>query len=370
MQHLNRRRNPKLWGAFALVCMTAACGRGGQPGSASSAVSNDVWAVVGNTQITRDEVDKAYRVSVQPTPTPPSEEEILTVKLGIVDELINQEILIARAASSNLTVTDAEVDTAFAERKGALTDEAFQLQVSQAGLTVDDVKRGLRRELIVRKVVDRDITPKVTVTDEDIAAFYNSNRAQFNLTEPQYRLAQIVVTPTRDQQVNNRMRDDAATAADARRKVDMLTERLRGGGDFGEIAMDYSEDPQSAVRGGDLGYVPASALDQVAPQLKDAVLKMKPGSVSTVSINGNYTILVMVSQEAAGQRDLNAQSVKDSIREVLQGRREQLIRTAYINAARADTKIVNNLAHMVIDGKLPAKTVAAAVPAATTPAKP
>ena len=69
-------------------------------------------------------------------------------------------------------------------------------------------------------------------------------------TEP---LASVVVTPVRDQQVANRTGDDAATPQAAAEKVKMLMERLKAGANFAELAMGYSEDPETAPRGGDLG---------------------------------------------------------------------------------------------------------------------
>jgi peptidyl-prolyl cis-trans isomerase SurA len=186
-----------------------------------------------------------------------------------------------------------------------------------------------------------------------VAAFYEANKAQFNLTEDAYHVAQIVVTPERDPNVNNRTGDDAATPEQAARKAQMLTERLKAGMPFAELARDYSEDPQSAPRGGDMGFLPLSALRQVPPALRDAVLKSKPGTVSGVSAGGMHSLVLVVEHEAAGQRDLPA--VRDRILANLKGRKEQLLRTAYLSAIRSEAKVQNLVARQVIDGqgKLP-----------------
>jgi peptidyl-prolyl cis-trans isomerase SurA len=116
--------------------------------------------------------------------------------------------------------------------------------------------------------------------------------------------------------------------------------------------MDYSEDPQSAEQGGDLGFVPASALSRVAPQLRDAVLKMEPGHVSTVTVGQVHTILALVSKELAGQRSLDTPTVRESIRDLLKSRQQELMRTAYIAAARADAKVTNYLAQRILSGEV------------------
>jgi peptidyl-prolyl cis-trans isomerase SurA len=331
-----------------LVVLIAACGR---TPAAPRTLAPDIWATVDDRSISRDDVERTYRLTVQPQPTPPSDEEALNVKLNLLEELINQDLLVAKAAAGGLQVTDGEVDAAYAEQRGTQTDAQFLLQLSQRNATADDVKRQLRRSLLAQKLIDRDVAAKIAVTDTEITAFYNQNRAQFNIPEQQYRIAQIVITPVRDAQVNNRMSDDASTPAEAARKAEMLVARLKAGADFGPLAMDYSEDPQTAAQGGDLGFVPASALDRAPAPLKQAVLRMQPGTVTTVPINGAFTILMLVSREAAGQREVGDPSVQTSIRDMLRGRKEQVLRTAYLTAARNDARVVNNLARLVVAGQ-------------------
>jgi peptidyl-prolyl cis-trans isomerase SurA len=149
----------------------------------------------------------------------------------------------------------------------------------------------------------------------------------------------------------------------------MLMDRLRKGEDFGTLAMDYSEDPNSAPRGGDLGFIPVSTLDRVPAQVKKMVLDTKPGAVSAVTLNGATTLLMVVAHEAPGQRELTTPSVHDSIRDNLKSRREQVLHAAYLADARAGATVVNNLARQIIanNGALPA---AAAMPTAPPPAPP
>jgi peptidyl-prolyl cis-trans isomerase SurA len=143
-----------------------------------------------------------------------------------------------------------------------------------------------------------------------------------------------VAAPTRDPQLRNRMNDDAATAEQAKTKVAMLMERLRGGADFGNVAMDFSEDPETVAQGGDLGFIPISVLRQSTPQLRDVVLRTAPGNVSTAMVGPAHTIVMVVSREDPGQRDLNAPVVREGIRDLIRDQRIQLLRTAHVAAAR------------------------------------
>jgi len=74
---------------------------------------------------------------------------------------------------------------------------------------VDDFKRDLRRSLTVDKVLNKEITSKINVTDQDITNYYNAHKAEFNLIEPQYHVARILVTTTPNPQVHNLKNDKA-----------------------------------------------------------------------------------------------------------------------------------------------------------------
>ena len=332
--------------ALAAVSITAAC-RSTPPPAAAPTPSANTWAVVDGHEITRDDVDKAYRRTRDAAQTL-SDEETLTAKLGLVENLILQEILITQARMKNITVPDSDLDTAYADAKKNLGDDAFQKELTQRGLTPTDMREGLRRELLTRKVIDQEIASKTAVSDKEVADFFDANRAQFNVAEESYHLAQIVVTPVRDAQVANTSGDDAATPQAAAAKVQMLIERLKGGTSFRELAAGYSEDPESAPRGGDLGLVPMSRLKQAPPQLRNAVLNKEPGSVNVASNGGAYTLVLVVAHEPAGQRDLSTPGVRDGIVNTLRSRKDQLFRSAYLTAARTNAKVVNYLANRLV----------------------
>ena len=337
---------------FVALGALAASGTACRPAPATPAVtvSADTWAVVDGRQITRDDVDKAYRRRRDGSQTL-SEEETLTAKLGLLDDLILQDILLAKARALNLDVAQADLDTAFSDAKKNLPDDAFRQELTRRGLTPADMREGLRRELLAQKVMTRELAPKIAVSEKEITDAFNANRAQFNVPEESYHIAQIVVTPVRDQQVGNTSGDDATTPEQAAAKVQMLMGRLKAGESFQDLAIRYSEDPQSAPRGGDLGLVPVSRLRQAPPALRDAVLNREPGSVNVVSVGGTHTLVLVVSHEPAGQRDLSMPEVRTRITETLRARKEQLLRAAYLTAARGDANTVNYFARRLLESK-------------------
>lgn len=329
---------------LALALLAGAC----RSTPATPPASADAWAVVDGREIKRDEVEKTYRRTAQEGANP-SEEEQTTAKLGILNELIVQDLLLAKAGALKIALADTDIDKAFEEGKKNITPEAFEKSLAARNLTAADMREALRKDMLAQKVVDQEIVKKVVVTDQEVTDFFNANKAQFNRPEDAYHIAQIAVTPVAEAEIANRSGDDARTPQEAAAKTQMLMDRLKQGVAFGDLAADFSEDPQSAPRGGDLGFIPISRLQQAPPALRDAVLKSEPGSVRVVSNAGAHTIVLFVAKDTAGQKDPSMPAVKDAITSALRGRREQLLRAAYLTAIRNDAAVNNIISKRLVE---------------------
>ena len=341
---------------LALAGLMAAC----QSKPAVPPVSANAWAVVNGHEITRDDVDKAYRRSDQ-SAQPLADDEVLAAKLVLLDDLIVQDLFLGKVRELKIEVPQSELDTAYAESRKNVPEEAFTRELAKRSLTVADVREALRRDMVVQKLLAREVSSRVTVTDPEISAFFEANKPEFNRTENAYRIAQIVITPVAEAQIANRTGSDATTPEASRAKLQMVMEKLKAGASFADVAADFSEDPQSAARGGDLGFLPVSAIQKYPPQLRDAVFAAKPGSAKVLGANGGYVIVVVLGKDPAGQKDLGTPGLKDAISQSLKSRREQLLRTAYISSLRNGAVIDNLIARRIVEsqGKVPTLGLAA-----------
>ena len=343
-----------LRGALAATVLTVACQSTPATTSKTAApavvVTADTWAVVDGQVITRADVDKAYTRTRDTAPAL-SEEETLIAKLSLLNDLIVQEILTSKALAQKVDVPQTDVDAAYAEAKKNIPEDAFQQELTKRGMTAGEMQQSIRRELVTQKVITQEVGSKVVVSDQDVTAFFDANRAQFNIPEESFHLAQIAITPVRDAQLTNQTGDDATTPKAAAAKAQMLMERLKSGASFQEMAVGYSEDPESAPRGGDLGLVPLSRLMQAPPALRNAVLKKDIGTVTVASVDGGYTLVLVAGHEQPGQRDLSTPGVRDQITGTLRTRKEQLLRAAYLTSIRNDAQVVNYLARRIVEAK-------------------
>src|SRR5580704_2394090 len=322
----------------------------------NSQVGGDVMATVDGKKIFRSDVDKYYDNNVASAQQAPTGEQATALRLNILHTMIDDEILMRRAEKLGLLATDEEVDRKYNEFKSPFTQEEFDQRLKDKKITLADFKRDIRRSITVEKVMNKEVSSKINVTDQDITDYYNAHKGEFNLIEPQYHLAQIMVSPSPNPQVHDQ-NNKAQNEAEARKKVQMIQNRLDSGDDFATLAMKYSEDPETSGNGGDLGTVQETGLKGTDQATRDTVMKLKPGQYSPIITVVNpatkqalgFRIVKLVSKEPAGQRDLSDPRVQQAIRSQLHDRREQLLKAAYYEVLRDSAKVENYFAKSVLD---------------------
>lgn len=315
-----------------------------------TSVSSDVAATVNGRPITYNELDKEF--ASQFGTERPKDDQMTFQKLEILRSMIDAEIMLQRAEKLSLMATDSDVEAELSKMKTPYTQEEFQRQLTAKKMTVDDLRARLRRDLSIQKLFNKEITSKINITDKDVSEAYNNNKADFNFAEPRLRLAQILVTPGTDAEVRNLKNDDAKTDTQALDKMRQIEARLKRNEDFGMLAQNLSEDPQTAQNGGDLGYLPESALDKADPNLRKLILSLQAGQVSPIQKTAEgYRIFKMIAKEPAGQRELTDPRVQQSIRETLLNRKDQLLKNAYYEVARNEAKVANYLALSIAQPK-------------------
>lgn len=316
------------------------------------AASDNVAATVNGRVITYAELDKHFQSAFTTSGDRPSDDQMTIQKLEVLRTLIDSQIMLQRAEKLGLMATDVDVDAKFTELKSPFTQEEFQRQLAARKMSADDFKSQLRQDLSIQKLINKEITSQIAITDKDVADYYAGNKSSFSFPEPQVHMSQILVTPMPDANVRNLKNDKAKTEEEARKKIENIVARLKQGEEFSAVAQNYSEDPNSAQNGGDLGFVPESALEKANPELRKAVMAMTPGQVTPViHTQEGYRLLKVISKEPAGQRELSDPRVQQNIRETMLNRKDQLLRAAYYEVARNEAKVSNFFAQTIAGNK-------------------
>jgi len=311
-----------------------------------SAPGLEVWAEVDGQPIYREQVERLYHSRTTQGTDAVTPEEAASFKLNILNELINNQILVTHASHSRITAPESEIDAKVAELKSPYSQEEFQKKLTEQGLDNEALRNQIRENIIITKLINKDIISHVSVGDKEIAAYYQKNKANFNVSETTYHIAQIQVTPRPDAETRNLKNDDAKTPVAAEHKIRALYEGLMHGEDFATVAQEYSEDPSTAAGGGDMGFIPASGLNAA---LKQVVNSLKVGQVSPIiRSNIGFHIFKLLGVEEAGQHTLSDLRVQSAIRQTLSNEKEQLLKAAYIESLRNRAKVVNHLAEDVV----------------------
>ncbi|HEY2382341.1 MAG TPA: peptidylprolyl isomerase [Terriglobia bacterium] len=328
---------------LAGLLVTASCG-------SDSSASANVVARVNGKDISTAELEKQVQVQLNGAEKPGSAEEQEDMKLQVLNQLINNQILLELASAANLNATDAEVDVKFNELKSQGTEEQFKEMLKNQKMTVDDVRSELRKSIAIDKLVNKEITSKISVTDAEIKAFYDKNKESFNLPES-YHIAHILVTPVADPDLHNANNDDAKSPEEAKAKAARLLKEIQGGKDFATVARESSEDPSSGPNGGDLNFQPLQAIENIDPRLGPAVQKMKVGETypQVIETRFGFHILKLLEKDAGGQKDLADARVQANVRQQIFNRKDQTLKNAFSEASRNKATVVNYLAQRILD---------------------
>ncbi len=328
---------------LAGLLVTASCG-------SDSSASADVVARVNGKDITTSQLEKQVQSRLNGSDQPQSSEEQQDLKLQVLNQLIIDQILLETASAAGLSATDAEVDVKFNESKSQYTEEKFQDLLKEQKVTVDDLRSELRKSITIEKLVNKEITSKISVTDAEIKNFYDKNKQSFNLPES-YHIAHILVTPVADPDLHNGKNDDAKSPEEAKAKAARLLKEVQGGMDFGTVAKEYSEDPSSGPAGGDLAFQPLQAIENIDPRLTQAVQKMRTGETfpQVIETRFGFHILKLLEKDAGGQKDLTDPRVQQQVRKVIFDRKDQTLKSAFSEVARNKATVVNYLAQRILE---------------------
>jgi peptidyl-prolyl cis-trans isomerase SurA len=319
--------------------------------------SPDVMATVNGKDIQRADVEKYYKANVGENPQQPSPEQASIVRMQILHQLIEDEIMQQRAAKLNLAASDEDVTAKLTEMKAPYTQEEWDKQLKQRNITLDDLKRDLRRSLTKEKLLNKEIESKINISDSDISTYYNAHKAEFNLIEPQYHLYQIVASAVPAQQAGNNIPAKPINEADAKNKIQVLYNRLRSGEDFASVAIQFSDNANNASNGGDMGFVNESQLHSDS-DVYNAIGKLKPGEITEpiAMYDGGgpgrkvmaFAVYKLVAREPAGQRALNDPRVQQNIRQGLRENHAQLLKNAYLEMLHDQATVRNYYAEQIL----------------------
>lgn len=347
--HHDRFLSSLTLGVLLLALGVPACQKTSSPGTASSAPAG-IAARVNGKDIPRTQVEKYYQARIFDLDQKPTGDAVNIMKLQLLNDLITGELMSQKAQELKLQPTEAEIDAEVQSVKGNVPEEQFRTSLEQRGLTEADLRHDLTRNLITQKVVEHQLGSKSKIAEAEIQNFYEENKQTFLIEKTQYRVGVIAVAENPAPGEAN----PASSSMAGAEKIRAAASRLQAGDDFGTVARQFSDDPQTVQTGGDLGYQPADSLDRLGAAAKAELLRLQVGQVSPVlTVPGGYLLLKLLDRREPGQLTLDNPEVRHMVEQELQSRREQLLRVAFTEQLHNEARIENFLAREVLAGSQP-----------------
>lgn len=349
----------------------AACNRG-----KNSSGAKDVAATVNGKEIMLSEVDQVITQQAGDQQAQLSPLERGTLRLQVLGDLINQEVLFQRAEKEKLVPSEDEVTQEInSQKQQAGSQEAFQKALQQAGQSEEAWRETVRKRLALKKLLDR-IGGKIDApSDKEIQEFYDSNREMY-VNARGVQLSAIVVDP-RDNGASN----DAKGDAEVQSKINLIYQRLKtGGADFATVAREQSEDPNTTARGGDIGFVTEDDLKRAGfPQELTSKFfsnEMQVGDITppTKGSDGRMSIFKLTARRLQAENlTLDNPDVRKDASDKIVNQRKQLVNAALLEVAMREAKIENKLAESMLNSANSLSSLrpaGAASPGATTSGTP
>ena len=240
--------------------------------TAQKNVVDKIVAIVGEEIILKSDIENAY-LQEQGQGLVSSSSDY---KTELWEKQLLQKLLLAQAQIDSISVTEEQVENAVANRieyfiSNIGSQERLEAYFGKSLEEIKDDMRGPLRELLITEQMQQKIVEKIRITPSEVRSYFK-RLPKDSLPEmpDRYELQQIVLRPRISDAEKERIRE---------RLREYREQILKGEKTFNTLAVLYSEDPGSATRGGELGYIPRNQLD---PAFAEAAFNLKPGKISKI----------------------------------------------------------------------------------------
>lgn len=259
----------------------------------------EIVAVVGDKAIMLSEIEEQFDIlSGQLALAPGDTASANQLRRDILQRMVDDQLLYLEAKTQGIEAPkediDAAVQQAVADNIRALGgEESFQRELRSEGMTLEMLESRFReeaeRQAVAARLIQREIRPKVKVTDADVQSFFEKHKAEL---PKRPRAVQL-------QDLYFQVRPDSVVLSRTAERARSIRQEVLNGLPFAEAAMKHSDDPTSADKGGLLGKVERGQLN---PELEAIAFALPAGVVSEpIATPFGFNLIHVDSKDPAGQ---------------------------------------------------------------------
>jgi peptidyl-prolyl cis-trans isomerase SurA len=252
-----------------------------------------IVAIVNSEPITNNEVRNRtlrteQQLSQRGAVLPPRED----LARQILDRLISERAQLQVARDNGIKVDEPTIDAAVENvaRQNQLTVAALRQRLSADGIPYLQFRNDLRNEILLTRVREREVESRVRVNDQEVDQYIRERQDNPDLSAVEINLAQILVAVPESA--------SPAQVAALQAKGLRALEKAKAGADFSALVREYSDAPDAATNGGQLGLRNA---DRYPPLFVDAVQQLGSGAISgLLRSDAGFHILKVIEKRQAG----------------------------------------------------------------------
>ena len=260
--------------------------------------------------ITKTELENRQVASLRQRAQQMSDDElkkaIAAITPDILVEAVDELLLLQRGKELGYKVTDEQfkrvLDNIRKENK-LESDEQFNAALKQEGITVEQLRKNLEKQMVINQVQQVEVAGKVGISESEAQAYYAEHKNEFT-TPASLTLRELLVAVKSDGKSVNVAADEAAKA-----KADGLLARARAGEPFAALVAEASDAPSKA-NGGLVGPLSADELD---PGVRKLIEGLKPGGVTDVFRTGGGYALLQLETSTPPRREDRSRTARDDI---------------------------------------------------------
>ena len=276
--------------------------------SSPAAEINRVAAIVNDEIITRYEVDKGAALLEKEAEKKGTviDSDKSKIKQAALQKVIDKKLIDQKIRDLNIVITDEELRQTIEDvkKQNNLSQENLVSALRSQGISFDQYKSQLREQLEQIRLMGQEVRSKIQVGENEIKEFYDSNPEKFG-GDDFLRARHIFFRLPPDAKPDDV--DKVLTRAM------IVQQKALSGADFAELAKKYSDDPQAAKDGGELGGFKKG---DMLPEIESAVAGMKAGQISgIVNTTAGFHIIKLEERKAGAVKPFN--EVKGSVEELL-----------------------------------------------------
>lgn len=279
-----------------------------RPADNTPRAADYIVAVVNSEPITNNEVRSRLvrfeqQLAQQGTPMPPRPE----LTRQVLERLISEKAQLQLAREGGVKVDEALVNQAEQNvaRQNLIEVPELRKRLESDGIAVTAFRDDLRNQLLLTRLREREIEPRVKITDLDVNQFIRDQEGSTDLSSMELNLAHILVAVPEGA--------NAAQLAALQAKAQRVQERARAGEDFAKLAREASDSPGAAASGGQVGLRTA---DRYPPLFVEATQNLRSGDVSGVVRSGaGFHVVKVIEKRQGGLPGVNV--TQSNVRHIL-----------------------------------------------------